>query len=81
MDQDQMDTIKSLHQFAVSLNDNLEKFHGELSAGTMKWENLAGGGAKLFSKSDVEVPMSISNIDGTFEEMPTLIYDGPFRSI
>ncbi len=78
MNQDQMDTIKSLHQYAVSLNDNLDKFHGELSAGTMKWENLAGGGAKLFSKSDVEVPMSISNIDGTFEEMPTLIYDGPF---
>ena len=78
MNQDQMDTIKSLHQYAVSLNDNLDNFHGELSAGTMKWENLAGGGAKLFSKSDVEVPMSISNIDGTFEEMPTLIYDGPF---
>lgn len=78
MNQDQMDTIKSLHQYAVSLNDNLDKFHGELSAGTIKWENLAGGGAKLFSKSDVEVPMSISNIDGTFEEMPTLIYDGPF---
>lgn len=78
MSQEQMDTIKDLHEFAVSLNDNLDKFHGELSAGTMKWENLAGGGAKLFSKTDVEVPMSISNIDGTFEEMPTLIYDGPF---
>jgi len=78
MSKEQMDTIKNLHQFAVSLNESLDKFQGELSAGTMKWENLAGEGAKLFSKTDVQVPQSISNIDGTFENMPTLIYDGPF---
>lgn len=75
---EQMDTIKNLHQLAVSLNDNLDKFHGELTAGTMTWANLAGEGTRLFAKNDVEVPMSISNIDGTFENMPTLIYDGPF---
>lgn len=76
--QEQMDTIKKLHELAVNLNKNLDQFHGELSAGTMTWEALAGEGTNLFSKSDVEVPMSISNIDGTFENMPTLIYDGPF---
>jgi len=78
MSKEQMDTIKNLHELAVSLNENLDKFHGELSAGAMKWENLAGEGARLFSKADVKVPQSISNIDGTFENMPTLIYDGPY---
>jgi len=75
--QEQMDTIKNLHEFAVNLNKNLDKLQGELSAGTVTWAALAGEGAGLFSKTEVEVPMTISNIDGTFENMPTLIYDGP----
>lgn len=78
MTKEQMDTLKNLHELAVSLNDNLDKFHGELSSGNMTWEALAGEDTKLFSKTDVEIPMSISNIDSTFENMPTLIYDGPF---
>ena len=78
MNADQIKNIENLHKFAVSLKDNLSKFQGELTAGNLKWENLAGTGTKLFSKTSAEVPKSLDAIDNTFQEMPTMIYDGPF---
>ena len=78
MNADQMKNIDNLHKFAVSLKDNLNKFQGELSAGNLKWESLSGTGTNLFSKTSAEVPKSLDAIDNTFQEMPTMIYDGPF---
>jgi spore germination protein len=71
-------TLEGLRKFAIELEKNLNALQGELSSGNLKWENLGGDGAKLFNKASAEMPKTLSKIDNSFQEMPTLIYDGPF---
>lgn len=78
MTADQMKTVDNLHKYAVNLNANLSKLQGELASGNLKWENLAGTSTSLFSKASSQLPKSLDEIDNTFQEMPSLIYDGPF---
>jgi germination protein YpeB len=78
MDGKQTETLENLHKFAVTLEENLDKLQGDLAAGNLKWENLGGEGSKTFGQNSKEMPKSFETIDNSFQEMPTLIYDGPF---
>jgi spore germination protein len=78
MDGKQTETLENLHKFAVTLEENLDKLQGDLAAGNLKWENLGGQGSKTFGHNSQEMPKSFETIDNSFQEMPTLIYDGPF---
>lgn len=77
-DTDQLKTLEDLHGFSLSLEESLNELKNDLSNGNFKWENVAGEGAKTFSENSQDMPKTFDSIDQSFQEMPTLIYDGPF---
>lgn len=79
INEDQYKTIEQMHGFSVTLGDSLDNLQNELSGGRLKWKELSNKGTPLFKKTSEELPSKqIENIDKTFQEYPTLIYDGPF---
>lgn len=79
MSNEQYGTIEQLHGFAVTLRDSLNDLQTQLTSGRMQWEKLANKGTPLFNKTSQNVNMKqVENIDKTFQDYPTLIYDGPF---
>jgi len=76
---EQYKTLEQLHGFSVSLGDSLNNLQNELASGRLKWKELANKGTSLFKKTSSNLAMQqFENIDKTFQEYPTLIYDGPF---
>ena len=76
---EQYSTIEKLHGFAVSLNKSLNELQSQLASGRLKWGELANKGSRLFKKTSQNMQMQqFESIDKTFQEYPTLIYDGPF---
>lgn len=78
IDDKQLDTLSNLHSFALSLEQNLNELKNELENGNFKWDNVMHEGTETFREASSEMPKNFSTIDQSFEEMPTLIYDGPF---
>lgn len=75
----QYKTVEKLHGYAISLSKNLRSLQNDLGSGRLKWGELADKGSKLFSKTSTKAPMKqLENISKTFQDYPTLIYDGPF---
>jgi spore germination protein len=79
LSEEQYKTLEQLHGYSVSLGNSLNNLQGQLSTGRLKWGELASKGKSLFSKASKELPSKqFENIDKTFQNYPTLIYDGPF---
>lgn len=78
MNTDQTQTLTNLHKFSVALEESLSELKNDLSSGNFKWENVMAEGTKTFSDTSKEMPKTFDGIDQGFQEMPTLIYDGPF---
>ncbi len=75
----QYETVRRMYKYSVSLNDSLNKLQGDIVSGQIKWGELADKGTKLFSKTTTSEAMGkIQDLDTTFQDYPTLIYDGPF---
>lgn len=76
---DQYRTLERLHGYAVSLGKTLGDLQGQLGAGRIKWNELENKGQGIFQRASVGAPaQQFENIDKTFQDYPTLIYDGPF---
>ncbi|OPZ84974.1 MAG: Sporulation protein YpeB [Firmicutes bacterium ADurb.Bin419] len=76
---EQYKLIEKLHGYSVSLEQGLNDLQTQLTTGRIKWGDLANKGSKLFQKTSSEMPAEqFENIDKTFQDYPTLIYDGPF---
>ncbi|MCX7774357.1 MAG: germination protein YpeB [Clostridia bacterium] len=78
LDDNQMKTIENLHKFALTLEDNLNDLKGDLANGNFKWENVSQEGNRVMNQNSSEMPKTFQTLDQSFQEMPTLIYDGPF---
>ncbi len=79
LNEEQYKLIEQLHGFSVSLEQSLNDLQTQFSAGRIKWGELAKKGTRLFQKTSENMPNTqFENIDKTFQEYPTLIYDGPF---
>jgi len=77
--EEQYKLIEQLHGFAVTLGQSLNDLQNQLSAGRIKWGELANKGTPLFQKTSQNMQLQqFENIDKTFQDYPTLIYDGPF---
>jgi len=77
--EEQYKLIEKLHGYSVSLEQSLNDLQNQLTAGRIKWKDLANKGTKLFQKASKQMPNEqFENIDKTFQDYPTLIYDGPF---
>ncbi|EPR14408.1 germination protein YpeB [Ruminiclostridium papyrosolvens] len=73
------DALKKLHGYAVSLQKNLQAIEAQVIQGKMSWGNYTNkGNFMVASKAKDPQTSQFENIDKTFQEYPTLIYDGPF---
>lgn len=78
-DDEQYKMIEDLHGYAVTLDQSLNDLQNQISTGRIKWGELTSKGTPLFQKTSSEMPNEqFENIDKTFMDYPTLIYDGPF---
>ncbi len=76
---EQHKTLENLYGFSVSLGKSLNDFQNQLSSGRLKWGELDQKGKPLFQKTSANLTMQqVENIDKTFQDYPTMIYDGPF---
>ncbi|WP_010246540.1 germination protein YpeB [Acetivibrio cellulolyticus] len=76
---EQYKLIENLHGYSVSLEQSLNDLQNQLTSGRIKWGELANKGTKLFQKTSSQMPsQQFENVDKTFQDYPTLIYDGPF---
>ncbi|NLG89321.1 MAG: germination protein YpeB [Clostridiaceae bacterium] len=79
MNEEQYKTLEKLHGYSVSLLDGLNNLQGAISEGRIKWNELANKGTEFFEKKNQSLAgQMLSDIDNSFQEFPTLIYDGPF---
>lgn len=76
---EQYETIKKLYGYANSLQTGLSDLQNKISGGRIKWGDLSRKGTPFFKKTSTNMPQEqFADIDKTFQEYPTLIYDGPF---
>jgi germination protein YpeB len=76
---EQYKTIQKLYEYSITLGDNLNSLQNSLGEGRLKWGELAGKGTTLFNKTSAkDSQQQIEKLNETFQEYPTLIYDGPF---
>lgn len=76
---DQYTTIQKLYDYSVNLGKSLSDLQNQLANGRLKWGELADKGTKLFKKTSSNVSLKqMEDVDKTFQDYPTLIYDGPF---
>ena len=78
IDEKQMQTLDQLHAFSLNLRDSLDELKNDLSNGNFKWENVRQESNEILKENSNEMPKTFETMDKSFEEMPTLIYDGPF---
>jgi germination protein YpeB len=71
--------LKKLHGYAVSLQKNLQGIENQITSGKMSWSSFTNKGKFMITSTSKDPQTSqIENIDKTFQEYPTLIYDGPY---
>jgi spore germination protein len=76
---DQYKTVERLYKLSNSLKKSLGELQNDLGTGRLKWGELASKGTSLFSKTSANNSMKkMESISSTFQDYPTLIYDGPF---
>lgn len=79
LSEQQYKTIESLYGYAAKLGKNLNNLQNQLGSGRMKWGELANKGTRLFGKTSGNVSVKeLESVDKTFQDIPRLIYDGPF---
>jgi len=79
LSEDQYKTLEKLHGYAVSLNNSLNDLQAQIAGGRIRWGELESKGPTLFRRTSANLPaQQFENIDKTFQDYPTLIYDGPF---
>lgn len=79
LNEDQFKTIQDLYGYSVSLGDSLDELQSQILTGRIKWGELSKRGEGVFQKTSENLPhQQFENIDKTFQDMPKLIYDGPF---
>ncbi|RCX16069.1 germination protein YpeB [Anaerobacterium chartisolvens] len=77
--EEQYKTIEKLYGYASTLGKSLNELQTQINSGRIKWGELAQKGTPFFKKASAQMPSKqFENIDKTFQDYPTLIYDGPF---
>jgi len=75
----EFNTLEDLHGYATALGKSLEKLQQELADGRLKWGELSRKGPSIFQRTSANMTdQQFENVEKTFQDYPTLIYDGPF---
>ncbi len=80
LDREDWDKVAQLQKYAKILSDELNKIKQEINDGNrIDWEEIERGGEESLAKGNAKmITGSFSEISKQFEDIPTLIYDGPF---
>lgn len=79
LSEEQYKTLENLYGYAVSLGTSLNDLQSQILTGRIKWGELSNRGPSIFRRTSENLPAKqFENIDKTFQDMPKLIYDGPF---
>lgn len=73
---EEYDNLQSLTEYAGKLNESLTKIQNGIYDGSIKFSEGAKGYNVAEASSDVF--SDLENVEKSFEEYPSLIYDGPF---
>lgn len=76
---EEYDMLKQLNDFSGSLGKSLNDLQHQIVSGRLKWGELKSKGKTSFKQTSGKMPSAnFESLDKTFQEYPTLIYDGPF---
>lgn len=80
LDKEDWTKVSQLQKYARTLSEELNKIKNEINDGNrIDWEGIEKEGEKRLAKGDTKtITGSFSEISKQFEDIPTLIYDGPF---
>lgn len=77
--QEELDNLKELYDYSVSLSDILEQLSADMGSGKISWKELTKDVDTTFAQQvDNVSATSFSNIDENFGEYEGLIYDGAY---
>lgn len=77
--QEELDNLKTLHDYSVNLGDTLEQLSSDMNDGKISWKELTEDVDTTFAQQvDNLSATSFSNIDENFGEYEGLIYDGAY---
>jgi len=71
-------TMRKLYKTARALNQELTKVQQQAAAGKFRWSEVERGVRSNFAKGSMSADQSFRSIESQMQELPTLIYDGPF---
>jgi len=79
LEQEELDNLKTLHDYSVDLSNTLEQLSVDMSNGRISWKELTQDVDTTFAQQvDNLSATSFSNIDENFGEYEGLIYDGAY---
>ena len=77
--QEELDNLKTLHNYSVQLKDTLVQLSNDINEGTISWSELTDKGTTTFAQEVSNISKdSFSNLEENFHEYSGLIYDGAF---
>lgn len=77
--QEELDNLKTLHDYSVNLTNTLEQLSTDMANGEISWQELTQDVDTTFAQQvDNLSATSFSNIDENFGEYEGLIYDGAY---
>ena len=77
--QEELDNLKTLHDYSVDLTNTLEQLSTDMGNGSISWKELTQDVDTSFAQQvDNLSATSFSNIDENFGEYEGLIYDGAY---
>ncbi|MFY9432965.1 MAG: germination protein YpeB [Thermacetogeniaceae bacterium] len=71
-------TMRELYKTAKALNRELTKVQQQAAAGKFRWSEVQKGISSNFAKGSMSADRSFRSVESQMQELPTLIYDGPF---
>ena len=77
--QEELDNIKTLHDYSIELENTLNQLSVDLNDGRISWGELKKEGTVAFAQQVSNISKdSFSNLEEKFHEYSGLIYDGAF---
>lgn len=76
---EQYENLASLNEYSSSLKESLSKIQSELYSGNINFSDIGKKKAKnTVNAAGSDILADLENVEKSFSEYPSLIYDGPF---
>ena len=75
--EEEYENLQKLSDYAKSVNEQLTEMQQKISAGQIHFQTDEGG-AKAYAAESVSLQGGMESLEKSFQDYPSLIYDGPF---